>query len=193
MHAHLLVVILTMLGVSQGTCQALTWSNQTQANLWTQTFLIKTEWLCGQSPPTVGDKKSAANFPDVGSVYLAGTWNDWGENNDGYVTNPKFLFSSLGNGHYSIAVPLPYGMWAFKIVTNNNMWWSPKGFQLDNDGNALVWLDDKGVSLQPSAQSDSKSESQSFIKAKQQIHIGHSQTFPSPMVSLPLNSMSSRV
>jgi hypothetical protein len=117
------------------------------------------EWLYGLSMPTVcpTDIAPRVNTPDVGSVYLAGSWNNWANNNNGYVNDQKFLMTAAGGGQWKTSVPLTYGQWFFKIVTDNNRWWSPSGFPLDHDGNAIFWIDDNGVVLSNPGVTDSKS------------------------------------
>lgn len=90
-------------------------------------------------------------------MYLAGNWNNWANNNNGFVSDEKFELSETTNGLWKISVPLTYGVWAFKIVVNNNQWMTPQGFQTDSNGNALFWLDDNGVEKQPPAPKSSQS------------------------------------
>ncbi|OGH58105.1 MAG: hypothetical protein A3G34_16505 [Candidatus Lindowbacteria bacterium RIFCSPLOWO2_12_FULL_62_27] len=89
---------------------------------------------------------------DVRSVYVAGSFNNWGDNQGGVVTDERHAMSRVDEHLYEIKLAIAPGEHRFKFVLDDHEWISPPGFKKDQDDNALFYVtDDRQVSKVPPA------------------------------------------
>ncbi len=102
----------------------------------------------GQAPQVVDGGAMFAftvEAPDAEMVYLAGSFNGWGENREGIVTNPRFRMYPLDNGVWLRMLELPHGLIRYKFVmrtAEGEYEWlpDPRVEERDPDGNSILEL-----------------------------------------------------
>jgi hypothetical protein len=83
------------------------------------------------------------------SIFLAGSFNNYANNYNGYVQDMKYSFDLLSDNIYVRRELLIPGQYAFKIVIDNDNWVSLHEFPTDSDGNTVIFVSDSAVSKQP--------------------------------------------
>jgi len=86
---------------------------------------------------------------DAKSVFLAGSFNNYAHNYNGYVQDMKYSFDVLSENTYIRRELLIPGQYAFKIVIDNDNWVALPQFPADSAGNTIFFVSDSAVSKQP--------------------------------------------
>ena len=77
---------------------------------------------------------------NLNKLFLAGTFNNWAENNNGYVSEKKYEFTKISKNIFEKKIKLQPGIYQFKFVVNNNIWITPDNYETDGDKNALLQI-----------------------------------------------------
>lgn len=99
-------------------------------------------------PVPLGDGEIIAftvEAPDAEQVYLAGSFNNWANNDDGKISNPEFRMYRMDSGVWLRLLDLPHGTTRYKFVLKNqqgNFEWigDPNVEESDGDGNSVLDL-----------------------------------------------------
>jgi len=78
--------------------------------------------------------------PEAHLVYLAASFNNWADNHDGLVSNPRFtMLGPAPDGTWSALVKLPPGTHAYQFVIDGDRWVrDPNERQADAQDHSLV-------------------------------------------------------
>lgn len=100
------------------------------------------------SPAATEEKSTAANgqkvtfqftAPDATTVYLAGDFNNWADNNNGTVSDSKFAMTKADGGVWQMEVSLTPGKHSYKFVVDGNQWKTdPSASEADSSGNSVI-------------------------------------------------------
>ncbi len=91
---------------------------------------------------------------DVSQVYLAGSFNNWANNNDGRIDNPRHAMQRAPSGVWYAYMDLPGERFQYRYVvetTDGNYHWMNDPFvqERDTDGNSAVTLEALGEQAGP--------------------------------------------
>eukprot|EP01125_Pyxidicula_operculata_P003430 TRINITY_DN1424_c0_g1_i1.p1 TRINITY_DN1424_c0_g1~~TRINITY_DN1424_c0_g1_i1.p1 ORF type:complete len:644 (-),score=114.23 TRINITY_DN1424_c0_g1_i1:341-2272(-) len=93
---------------------------------------------------------------DVENVFIAGDWNNWANNANGKVTDPRFMFTALPGNVWQRREILSPSSYTFKYAINNGQTWvSLNDFPHDKDGNTVMFVGVNSVSKSPETISES--------------------------------------
>lgn len=78
--------------------------------------------------------------PDAHVVYLAGSFNNWGNNRDGLVSNPRFAMRGpTSNGMWEARMRLSPGAYAYQFVIDGDRWVrDPNEWGADTQNHSVV-------------------------------------------------------
>lgn len=78
--------------------------------------------------------------PQAKVVYLAGSFNEWGKNDNGLVSDSKFLMEGPDKkGLWKKVIPISAGKYSFQYVLDGDKWFpDPNLDEKDTDGNSVV-------------------------------------------------------
>jgi serine/threonine protein kinase len=88
-----------------------------------------------------GSNKVAFRFlaPEADTVHLAGDFNNWAENVNGVVSDPKHAMTKNAEGAWEKEVELGPGSHSYKFVVNGNEWVNdPNASGQDSEGNSII-------------------------------------------------------
>ncbi|HEV3271026.1 MAG TPA: glycogen-binding domain-containing protein [Candidatus Methylacidiphilales bacterium] len=97
---------------------------------------VNSDWQPKQSS---GSVTFSFYDPAAQSVYLAGDFNNWAENQNGLVTNSKYLMKKSDDGVWQATVTLPPGKHLYKFTINGGTWSpDPNGAGTDDQANSII-------------------------------------------------------
>lgn len=89
---------------------------------------------------------------DAQKVFIAGSFNNWADNQNGNVTDEKYALQKIGDTLYEKRMEIAPGEHKFKFVIDAGQWISPDGFKKDQDENAIIYIsENREVSKFPPA------------------------------------------
>lgn len=93
-----------------------------------------------QAPKKVKDGiEFSYNDPKAKSVHLAGSFNNWAENQEGKVNRPEFLMTKGKDGVWRKTVKIGGGKHSYKFVVNGTEWVAdPHVKTADKSGNSTI-------------------------------------------------------